>query len=265
MIGRVARRIWAKAMKQRYGANDRSQKLKYHIQTSGRSLHAQEIAFNDIRTTLQALYGALRQLQLAPHQRLRRGDHHAHRGERAPRARDPAHHQQGAGPGAEREPAAGLVHHRGADRPGGGRGADRVPRDLGARRRARRDGADVPALARSRRESLYYETLKHDGTLPDHRRQHLPRPGGLAHRRAAARSSAHHEEKEYAIAARDAFRQRNAARLARARSQRLQRRGARRRQRLRGADGGVARSARWASSRPRSTRSAVSTAGTCSR
>jgi methylmalonyl-CoA mutase len=56
VIGRVARRIWAKAMRDKYGANDRSQKLKYHIQTSGRSLHAQEIAFNDIRTTLQALY-----------------------------------------------------------------------------------------------------------------------------------------------------------------------------------------------------------------
>lgn len=56
VIGRVARRIWAKAMKLKYGANARSQMLKYHIQTSGRSLHAQEIAFNDIRTTLQALY-----------------------------------------------------------------------------------------------------------------------------------------------------------------------------------------------------------------
>ncbi len=56
VIGRVARRIWAKAMKLKYGANERSQKLKYHIQTSGRSLHAQEIDFNDIRTTLQALY-----------------------------------------------------------------------------------------------------------------------------------------------------------------------------------------------------------------
>jgi methylmalonyl-CoA mutase len=55
VIGRVARRIWAVAMRERYGANERSQKLKYHIQTSGRSLHAQEIAFNDIRTTLQAL------------------------------------------------------------------------------------------------------------------------------------------------------------------------------------------------------------------
>ena len=56
VIGRVARRIWAKAMRDRYGADERSQKLKYHIQTSGRSLHAQEISFNDIRTTLQALY-----------------------------------------------------------------------------------------------------------------------------------------------------------------------------------------------------------------
>ncbi|MBD8487496.1 methylmalonyl-CoA mutase family protein [Echinicola sp. CAU 1574] len=56
VIGRVARRVWAKAMKLKYGANERSQMLKYHIQTSGRSLHSQEIDFNDIRTTLQALY-----------------------------------------------------------------------------------------------------------------------------------------------------------------------------------------------------------------
>ncbi|MBR9813815.1 methylmalonyl-CoA mutase, partial [bacterium] len=59
VIGRVARRIWARAMKERYGASPRSQMLKYHIQTSGRSLHAQEIQFNDIRTTLQALYALL--------------------------------------------------------------------------------------------------------------------------------------------------------------------------------------------------------------
>ncbi len=55
VLGRVARRIWAVAMRERYGASERSQKLKYHIQTSGRSLHAQEMAFNDIRTTLQGL------------------------------------------------------------------------------------------------------------------------------------------------------------------------------------------------------------------
>jgi methylmalonyl-CoA mutase len=56
VIGRVARRLWAKALAKKYGANARAQMLKYHIQTSGRSLHAQEIDFNDIRTTLQALY-----------------------------------------------------------------------------------------------------------------------------------------------------------------------------------------------------------------
>jgi methylmalonyl-CoA mutase len=56
VIGRVARKIWSKALKDKYGANPRAQMLKYHIQTSGRSLHAQEIDFNDIRTTLQALY-----------------------------------------------------------------------------------------------------------------------------------------------------------------------------------------------------------------
>jgi methylmalonyl-CoA mutase len=56
VIGRVARKIWAKAMKHKYSGNERSQMLKYHIQTSGRSLHAQEIDFNDIRTSLQALY-----------------------------------------------------------------------------------------------------------------------------------------------------------------------------------------------------------------
>lgn len=55
VLGRVARRIWSTAMRFKYGGNERSQKLKYHIQTSGRSLHAQEMDFNDIRTTLQAL------------------------------------------------------------------------------------------------------------------------------------------------------------------------------------------------------------------
>ena len=86
VLGRVARRIWAVAMRDRYGANERSQKLKYHVQTSGRSLHAQEMAFNDIRTTLQALIAPLRQRQQPPHQRLRRGRHHADRRVGAPGA-----------------------------------------------------------------------------------------------------------------------------------------------------------------------------------
>ena len=86
VIGRVARRIWAVAMRERYGASERSQKLKYHVQTSGRSLHAQEMAFNDIRTTLQALTALAGPLQQPAHERLRRGRHDADRGVGAPRA-----------------------------------------------------------------------------------------------------------------------------------------------------------------------------------
>ena len=70
VIGRVARRIWATVMREKYGASERSQKLKFHSQTSGRSLHAQEYSFNDIRTTLQALIFDLRQHQQPAHQRL---------------------------------------------------------------------------------------------------------------------------------------------------------------------------------------------------
>ena len=68
VLGRVARRIWAVALRDRYGANERSQKLKYHVQTSGRSLHAQEIQFNDIRTTLAGPDCGLRQLQQPAHE-----------------------------------------------------------------------------------------------------------------------------------------------------------------------------------------------------
>ena len=109
VIGRVARRIWARAMRDRVRRGPRSQMLKYHIQTSGRSLHAREIQFNDIRTTLQAHVRAVRQLQLAAHQRLRRGADDADRRERAPRGGDPAHHQSRAGAEQEPEPVAGLV------------------------------------------------------------------------------------------------------------------------------------------------------------
>ena len=80
VIGRVARRIWAIALRERYGASERSQKLKYHVQTSGRSLHAQEMAFNDIRTTLQALSALAGPLQQPAHERLRRGGDDADRG-----------------------------------------------------------------------------------------------------------------------------------------------------------------------------------------
>ena len=126
VLGRVARRIWAVAMRDRYGANERSQKLKYHVQTSGRSLHAQEIAVQRHPHHAAGADRDLRQLQLAAHQRLRRGDHHADRGSRAPRDGDPADHQPRVGPGEEREPQPGRVRHRRADRAGRGGGAEGV-------------------------------------------------------------------------------------------------------------------------------------------
>ena len=98
VLGRVARRIWAVAMREKYGANERSQKLKYHVQTSGRSLHAQEMSFNDIRTTLQALNRVAGQLQLAAHQCVRRGGDDSVAGIGAARTRDSTHHQQGVRP-----------------------------------------------------------------------------------------------------------------------------------------------------------------------
>jgi methylmalonyl-CoA mutase len=79
VIGRVARRIWSVALREKYGASLRSQMLKYHIQTSGRSLHSQDIQFNDIRTTLQALCAIYDNCPEPAHQCLRRGHHHPHR------------------------------------------------------------------------------------------------------------------------------------------------------------------------------------------
>ena len=173
VLGRVARRIWAVAMKEKYGANERSQKLKYHVQTSGRSLHAQEMDFNDIRTTLQALIAIYDNANSPAHQRLRRGGHHPVRGVGAPRAGDPADHQPRVGPGDEREPAPGLVHHRRAHRPRRGGGARGVRRDQRARRRARRDGDRLPARPDPGRvDALRAPQARR--LAADHRRQHLP-------------------------------------------------------------------------------------------
>ena len=118
VMGRVARRIWAKAMKRRYDANARSQKLKYHIQTSGRSLHAQEISFNDIRTTLQALYAIYDNCNSlhtnAYDEAITTPTEESVRRAQAiqliikPRTRS----------GQEREPVTGGVHHRRVDRSG---------------------------------------------------------------------------------------------------------------------------------------------------
>ena len=172
VIGRVARRIWAVAMRERYGANERSQKLKYHVQTSGRSLHAQEMDFNDIRTTLQALcaiYDNANSLHTNAYdeavttpteESVRRA--HGH----------PADHQPRVGPRDEREPAAGLVHHRGAHRPRRGGGARRVRPDRRARRRARRDGDRLPARPDPGRvDALRAPQARR--LAADHRRQHV--------------------------------------------------------------------------------------------
>ncbi len=115
----------------------------------------------------------LRQRQLAAHQRLRRGRHHAGRGVRTPRAGDPADHQPRVGPGDEREPAPGLLHHRRAHRPRRGGGARGVRRDQRARRRARRDGDRLPARPDPGRvDALRAPQARR--LAADHRRQHLP-------------------------------------------------------------------------------------------
>ena len=93
VIGRVARRIWARAMRERYGAGPRSQMLKYHIQTSGRSLHAQEIQFNDIRTTLQALYAIFDNCNSLHTNAYDEAITTPTEESRAPRGGDPADHQ----------------------------------------------------------------------------------------------------------------------------------------------------------------------------
>ena len=145
VIGRVARRIWAVAMRERYGANERSQKLKFHSQTSGRSLHAQEIAFNDIRTTLQAListYDNTNSLHTnAYDEAITTPTEESVR--RAMAIQLIINREWGLG--EEREPEPGRVHHRRADRPGRGGGAEGVRGDRRARRRARRDGDRLPA------------------------------------------------------------------------------------------------------------------------
>ena len=125
----------------------------------------------------------LRQLQQPAHQRLRRGRHHADRRVGAPGARDPDDHQPRVGPGDEREPAAGLVHRRGAHRPGRGGGARRARAHQRARRRARRDGDRLPARPHPGRvDALRAAQARRHAA--DHRRQHVPQPRRRRRRRA---------------------------------------------------------------------------------
>ena len=185
VLGRVARRIWAIALRDRYGADERSQRLKYHIQTSGRSLHAQEIAFNDIRTTLQALcaiYDNANSLHTNAYdeaittptdESVRRADG------------DPADHQPRVGPRAERQPAAGRVHRRGAHRARRGGRARRARSHQRPGRRARRDGDRLPARPHPGRVDAVRaaQARRH---AADHRRQHVPQPGAAARRRSSS-------------------------------------------------------------------------------
>ncbi len=145
VMGRVARRIWAVAMKERYGANERSPEAQVPLPDQ-RPQPAR--AGDPVQRHPHHAAGAdrhLRQRQQPAHQRLRRSDHHADRGERAPRDGDPAGHQPRVGPGEEREPEPGCLRHRRAHRAGRGGGAGRVREDRRSRRRARRDGNRLPA------------------------------------------------------------------------------------------------------------------------
>ena len=166
VIGRVARRIWAVAMKNKYGANERSQKLKYHVQTSGRSLHAQEMAFNDIRTTLQALcaiYDNCNSLHTnAYDEAITTPTEESVR--RAMAIQMIINREWGLA--KSENPQPGQLHHRGADRPGRGGGAE------GIRARSRAAAAcsarwrPATSAARSRKNRCTTNSSKHDGSLP---------------------------------------------------------------------------------------------------
>ena len=177
VLGRVARRIWAVAMRERYGANERSQKLKYHVQTSGRSLHAQEMAFNDIRTTLQALCAIY---------------------DNANSLHTNAYDEAVTTPTSEsvrralaiqliitnewglsmcENPLPGQLHHRGADRHGRGRRARRARCHRQPRRGAGRHGDGLPAGPHPGRVDAL-RAAKARRLAPDHRGQHVPGPGG---------------------------------------------------------------------------------------
>ena len=237
VLGRVARRIWAKTIRDKYGGNDRSQKLKYHIQTSGRSLHAQEIAFNDIRTTLQALLA------------LQDNCNSLHTNAYDEAITTPTEESvrralaiqlvinKEFGLSKNENPTQGsfiveeltdlvedavLTEFRAISERGG---------VLGAMER-------MYQRSKIQEESLYYETMKHDGSLPIIGVNTFLDPKGSPTVQPPEVIRATKEEKDYAIAARDAFWKRNAATAPQA-LQAVQRAALDRRQRVRGADGGL--------------------------
>jgi methylmalonyl-CoA mutase len=210
VMGRVARRIWARAIRDKYGGNDRSQKLKYHIQTSGRSLHAQEIAFNDIRTTLQALL-ALNDNCNSLHTNAYDEAITTPTEESVRRAlaiqliinkefglsknENPNQGSFIIEELTDLVEAAVLAEFRSLSERGG---------VLGAMER-------MYQRSKIQEESLYYETMKHDGTLPIIGVNTFLDPSGSPTAQPAEVIRANKEEKDYAIAARDAFWTRNRA------------------------------------------------------
>jgi len=209
VIGRVARRIWAKAIKLKYGGNARSQKLKYHIQTSGRSLHAQEIGFNDIRTTLQALYAiydncnslhtnAYDEAITTPTEESVR---------RAMAIQLIINKELGLAKNENPLQGAFIIEEL----------TDLVEQAvLTEFRRISERGGVLGAMERMyqrtkiQEESLYYESLKHSGKLPIVGVNTYLDPTGSLTVMPAEVIRSTPEEKEYAIASRDAFRARNA-------------------------------------------------------
>ncbi len=210
VIGRVARRIWARTMRDKYGGNERSQKLKYHIQTSGRSLHAQEIAFNDIRTTLQALL-ALEDNCNSLHTNAYDEAITTPTEESVRRAlaiqliinkefglaknENPTQGSFVVEELTDLVEAAVLAEFRALSERGG---------VLGAMER-------MYQRSKIQDESLYYETLKHDGRLPLIGVNTFLDPAGSPTVTPPEVIRATADEKDYAIEARDAFHARNTA------------------------------------------------------
>ena len=208
VIGRVARRIWARTIRDKYGGNDRSQKLKYHVQTSGRSLHAQEIAFNDIRTTLQALL-ALQDNCNSLHTNAYDEAITTPTEESVRRAlaiqliitkefglaknENPTQGSFVVEELTDLVEAAVLAEFRAISDRGG---------VLGAMER-------MYQRSKIQEESLYYETLKHDGRLPIIGVNTFLDPKGSPTITPPEVIRATREEKDYSIAARDAFWKRN--------------------------------------------------------
>ena len=210
VLGRVARRIWAKTIRDKYQGNDRSQKLKYHIQTSGRSLHAQEIAFNDIRTTLQALLAlqdncnslhtnAYDEAITTPtEESVRRAlaiQLIINKEFGLARNENPTQGSFIVEELTDLVEAAVLSEFRSISERGG---------VLGAMER-------MYQRSKIQDESLHYETLKHDGTLPIVGVNTFLDPKGSPTVEPPEVIRASREEKDYAIDARNAFWRRNAA------------------------------------------------------